>query len=572
MERNFSIGSKRIKLKEKLLKVLILLLFLGFLSMLINVDFWSGTAIPRYMGSRGFQEPGWVFSEGDQVLETGLTTPAFRHMKKGQTYSISTRLTYDGSQDQQPACFFFVDHMFCTVKLEDQVLFSYTEKECQKPGPSKSPGNVYTYVLLPNDCQGMEFTIEFIPALGKSVEFQLPNPHFGDFTTTAVAAFRGDMPHNVVAMLSGFLGIFCVLYSTLALPGDKYREGLFIGIFATLVALYNTTESDWDFYLVSNPYFTYIVDYTTFSLVPIFLMAFLRERLEDKQKPVALVAILIGIGMFLTEMVLHFTGLVDAREFLPVIHVVYFIDFIVIFILLTRMTKSPRKKLLIAQMIPILCGVVIDASVYYMHWQLGSSDSTFTSMGIFFFLLTELYHVWRYSMEVYTLSMQTKDYQKMAYIDALTGIGNRRAFEAEQNVILSGKRKYRHLIVASADLNDLKPTNDTMGHAAGDFLIRSAAEVLSQLAKDHCHAFRMGGDEFAVLVYDMPLRDFEASLRQMRRKILDINEKSEVKLSLAIGYQVVKNNDIVGAVALSDHRMYEDKARIKEKKKARKDK
>ena len=306
-----------------------------------------------------------------------------------------------------------------------------------------------------------------------------------------------------------------------------------------------------------------MLDYITFTLSPVFLRAFLRERLDPEQKPLALAVILCGAGLFFLELILHFTGLMDMREFLPNIHIAFFVGIFIFCVLILKIKDRKRKRLLILQLIPILAGVVLDTAVYYQHWQLGSSDSSFTCFGILLFVLAEIFHVWRHTVEAYSLSEKTSDYMQMAYVDALTGIGNRRAFDAEKDVILSGKREFHSILIASSDLNNLKLTNDTMGHAAGDFLIRSAAEVLTSLWNKRCHAFRVGGDEFTVLIYDMEAKTFEVCLRRMYEKIDEINSKSEVKLSMAVGFDVIHSQNVEEAIVRADQRMYEDKARIK---------
>ena len=504
---------KKVPWLEKLLRVIILCAFIGVLCLLLNQQYLSRYVVPRYQDSYGYQEDHWVLSLDGQVLEDQLTTPHFRKLESGKTYAMSTVLTYDGSLVRNPSGFFFVDHMYCAVRLGDEYLFRYTPEEYPKQDRSKSPGNVYADFYLPHDCMGQELTIEFIPALDHGIDYQLPNPYFGDYSTTLVELFEKDLSQNIVAILAGFLGILAMIYSTLALPRKQYREGIYIGIFATLFAIYNLTESDFDFYVISNPYYTYLIDYTCFTLTPLFLLAFLRERLEPRQQPLALIGVLVGVLLFVSEMTLHFTGIMDMREFLPVLHITYGLSFFLFFGMILTMKQNNRKKALVLQMVPILIGIILDGANYYLHWNLPTSDSTFTAFGVIFFLVGELFHVWQYSLEVYTESIRSKEFRNMAFIDALTGIGNRRAFEAEKTSVTEARRDYQFMTIASVDLNDLKNANNTMGHAAGDFLIRSCANVLSDLAQDYGCAYRIGGDEFIVLLYDINQLEFEARLR-----------------------------------------------------------
>ena len=557
----------RFRVKERFLRILILLAVIGTAIFMLRGSLWDGYAIEQYAGTRAYQESSWTYKQGNKILETGLTTPAFRKMETGKTYSISTVLTFDGSRERDPNCFFFVDHLFCRVFLEGEELFSYMPQDLAKQEQSRSPGNVYAAVRLPHDCMGKELTIEFVPALSDSIEFQLPNPSFGGFAAKMMFTFRQELGQNIVGLIAAFLGFTSILLATMLLSGFRYREGMFIGVFAILFSMYNLTESDFDFYFISNPYYTYVLDYTTFTLMPVFLIAFLRERLGGRRRKITGIILYLDIGLFLLELMLHFTGLMDMREFLPILHINYAAEFFIVFLFFATMKGSGQRKRLILQMIPILLGILMDGAVYYLHWNLESSDSTFTAVGVLLFLVTEMSSVWHYSVEIYAESLKSQEYQLMAYMDALTGIGNRRAFDAEKEVIRAGKREYGSLIVASVDLNDLKLTNDTLGHGAGDFLIRSAADVLSDLTADSGHAFRVGGDEFLLLLYDISEWDFVIRLKIMEEKIAAINEKSDARLSLSLGYEPVLCGDVEKALAIADKKMYVQKNKYKQEKK-----
>lgn len=549
--------------KERWIRLTILAVFLLSVFFLSDQKPLADCVVPRYQGTFQYTEESWVFRHGDEILEPELTLPAFRHLKKGEIYSISTRLTYDGSQDRDPYCFYFVDHMFCRATLDGEELFSYMPEDIRKPDRSKSPGNVYSSLPLPEDCQGRELTIEFVPSLDADIEYQLPNPSFADHATYMVQTFRGELVHNVILVICAFIGVCMVVFSTFAMPRDKYREGLFIGTFATLFSFYNLTESDFDFYMISNPYYTYVLDYTCFTLIPLFLMAFVGERLSTRLRPVIRVLMGIGAGLFMVETILHYSGIWDMREILTVIHVTYAAEFLVVFLLFVVTKNNGPKLKLLLQMAPVLLGIFLDGSVYYLHWQLNTADSTFTAMGVLILLLVELYHVWRYSVELYVESVRSQDYRQMAYVDALTGIGNRRAYNAERTAIQEEKRQAESLICASADLNYLKKTNDTLGHAAGDFLIRSAAGVLADLSEDYGHVYRVGGDEFAVILYNMSIEEFENRLEKMHSQVRAINSRSETKLSIALGYEWCRPRDLETATESADRKMYENKAAIK---------
>jgi diguanylate cyclase (GGDEF)-like protein len=86
-----------------------------------------------------------------------------------------------------------------------------------------------------------------------------------------------------------------------------------------------------------------------------------------------------------------------------------------------------------------------------------------------------------------------------AYHDALTGLANREAFIEVTNEALANDRTPP--VILFIDLDDFKLTNDSLGHAAGDELLRVAAQRVSGCLRDGDLAARLGGDEFAVLLH-----------------------------------------------------------------------
>ena len=91
----------------------------------------------------------------------------------------------------------------------------------------------------------------------------------------------------------------------------------------------------------------------------------------------------------------------------------------------------------------------------------------------------------------------------MARLDALTGVLNGRAFEehARQWMVLAG-REGKPLTIAYLDVDDFKRVNDVYGHAEGDRLLRSVADLLRNSVRQTDLIARLGGDEFALLLYD----------------------------------------------------------------------
>jgi diguanylate cyclase (GGDEF)-like protein len=143
--------------------------------------------------------------------------------------------------------------------------------------------------------------------------------------------------------------------------------------------------------------------------------------------------------------------------------------------------------------------------------------------------------------------------------DVLTKLYNRSFYVDELNR-LERKGPWPVTIVV-ADLNGLKNANDTLGHGAGDALLRRAGEVLGEAVEKPCHAARIGGDEFAVLMPATEARDGQAMLENIQT-LVDLNNQfySGPELSFAMASATSRPGERLEAVVKrADALMYRAK-------------
>jgi diguanylate cyclase (GGDEF)-like protein len=102
-----------------------------------------------------------------------------------------------------------------------------------------------------------------------------------------------------------------------------------------------------------------------------------------------------------------------------------------------------------------------------------------------------------------------------ALVDGLTGLGNHRAFQDElARQIEIAKRQGTPLALLLVDVDNLKSVNDTHGHVGGDRLLEAVGRVTATILRRYDRAFRVGGDEFAIL---LPSTDVDTGLAVARR-------------------------------------------------------
>jgi len=107
----------------------------------------------------------------------------------------------------------------------------------------------------------------------------------------------------------------------------------------------------------------------------------------------------------------------------------------------------------------------------------------------------------------------------LVYRDALTGLPNRRLFEDRLAIALAQAHRYRHrLAVIFLDLDRFKAVNDTLGHAAGDELLKAVSARLAESVREGDTVARLAGDEFTLL---LPGIHYTEDLAAISRKLVE---------------------------------------------------
>lgn len=138
----------------------------------------------------------------------------------------------------------------------------------------------------------------------------------------------------------------------------------------------------------------------------------------------------------------------------------------------------------------------------------------------------------RSERETRSLQKQLAVAKAEAEIDHLTGLPNRRAFEARYEEEYGATRETGEpLCVAFCDIDEFKRINDKHGHEAGDRVLRTVAQSLATISDDHCHVARHGGEEFVVLLRNKLIEEACAIIEEAREALAArrlVNRSTEV--------------------------------------------
>ena len=132
--------------------------------------------------------------------------------------------------------------------------------------------------------------------------------------------------------------------------------------------------------------------------------------------------------------------------------------------------------------------------------------------------------------------------------------------EKDEDAEYSGTMAYIML-----DANNLKKTNDTLGHQKGDELIVRIAECIKKAAGREGRCYHIGGDEFVITLKGKTEQEVIACTEAVRNEIKSADQNSEIKISAAVGYAWTadQKKNLESLMHQADEAMYENKAAVK---------
>ena len=146
-------------------------------------------------------------------------------------------------------------------------------------------------------------------------------------------------------------------------------------------------------------------------------------------------------------------------------------------------------------------------------------------------------------------------------VDSATRLYNKNKYE---DMLANYYTMVERVAVVLWDINNLKEINDRMGHGMGDKLIETMSGAIYAQTDSRKKAYRIGGDEFVMLIENPEKQEAEQIIQNVRDKLARHREEGGLRVSSATGTAEGNGIDILKIVHDADERMYEDKKRGKE--------
>ena len=205
---------------------------------------------------------------------------------------------------------------------------------------------------------------------------------------------------------------------------------------------------------------------------------------------------------------------------------------------------------------------------YYMTPAYASNMQTwelklylFNSVCTFVFLIVfSLIFISEIKWSQTQLSHQNAILEKLASIDPLTGLYNRRSMDVFLNQALKANSGFS---IVMCDIDDFKKVNDTYGHDFGDIVLKEVAQIATQLVKSNGYVCRWGGEEILILVNsstkDQVRRIAENIRRNVANHVFEMNNKW-IRCTLTLGISTYKDGDTIEeTITNADYNLYQGK-------------
>ncbi len=507
------------------LVVIVSLIFLVF-SSIYNVYFIPSTQNEEL---KDFSSD-WVMKIDSNMSEVDF--PLNVNSKPNQTITLTKTLPED--INDLSTFQFEVQRQFVSIYIEDELLESVTSEDLGPIG--KSFGSYWLYIRLDESYANQEIRIVLEDPFADT---HIGTSYIGSKSSGLLNLFYGNIFAFLTAFFMIFLGIaeFIIFLVLRLFFKEKSKSMLYLSLFVFFAGLWSMMEASIPQLLFSNHFAIIATTYISLEILPIFFLLFVLETYEFKEKQYLYFSLLLSTIVVFVSILLQLYNLADFHQTIFLFHTSIAINSGILFIRIHREVSIYKNNQLksFAFGIAILLGcTLLDLVTFYTNH---TSDAAFYFRFGFIIFTTSLFAIIiQRFVSVAKSNLEIELLEKVAYIDVPTDLLNRTCFERDILEYRTDVRKLQNLSIFVFDLNYLKRTNDTLGHHIGDKLIQNAAFCLKSVFKKYGSIYRIGGDEFTLIMQGVSHTEAQKCLNQLQDLTKKISEETNIKTSLATGF------------------------------------
>ncbi len=474
--------------------------------------------------------------------------------------------TVEGVAADYRTLMFYSRHQNVEVYLDEECVYSMRPDRENLFG--STPGCVWNQLKFLDEDNGKTLKIELIPVYKSAID-AVPDFYFGSKYDISADLLRKDFWTIFFAIATIVIGFVFIGYTIYNRNNSEIDRSLaMLGIFAIHLGAWKFADTETVKALLplhpvisSIPFFALLMASVPFAL-------FIKEHYQNGESPVWYIPCFSSLIEIAAVLILQLAGVADLRQTLFLTHIQMVFLMGVCFCMTVRELRSTgwnvRLKRTVLCMGFCFAGFGLDLLIFYVTG--GKTVGVLGMLGFLIYIVVLGVASIREAKQLMAIGMRAKSFERMAYHDQLTGLYNRTAYAA---FVDNPEFDPDHCIVVVFDLNDLKKCNDTLGHEKGDLYIKSSAEIIRNIFGEEGDCYRMGGDEFCVLLKNSTLKKCKLLVGRLKEQVDRFNASGQgVFMQIACGYESYDRRidyNIDDTARRADKMMYNEKFSMKQK-------
>lgn len=454
---------------------------------------------------------------------------------------------------------FYSQHQTVVVEADGKLLYT---RSLKPDSILHTTGRNCEMVSVPENTRSILVTLT-----NCNPDKQVSDPVF--YQGDGVHMFRHELLKAGIPLLLGImnvaLGILMLTY-WLFVHHWAYvsKSMLYLGILTTDLGAWFCLETGSSILLSQNPVFHSYASRILLLLLPIPFTMFVRHYLKAKDQYLCRIFVWLDVAEIAVVLFLQLMDIRDLTQTLWMTHVM--IGLAVLYFIYTICNKFYHHTATHALWICTIGSIILIGALFsdmYNYYQGAQDIGPAGRIAMLLFIVTLACDTAFVSLKEIDAGRRAALYRELAEKDLLTGCYNRNAYYEDT----SRCKKLTNLLLFAFDLNNLKYYNDKFGHDCGDQYITDASHILRKIFSRYGKLYRIGGDEFCVLIDDHNTCDISHLICCLRKEESIYNASSRnIHLQISCGYAVFDpqtDTDLDALQKRADQNMYENKKQLK---------
>lgn len=481
--------------------------------------------------------------------------------------------------DEATSLVYRTKDVYTKVLIDDRMLY---ETDVYTSGfYNRSPGNLWNITKFHMQDAGalVEMQVYMVyDTNAVTVDFLL----FGDKTSIILTLCREKLFGITVSMLMIIIGLVLIAIDMMpAYRQTRKNHGMiWLGLYSALIGVWSLIETNVMQFFSLDMRILQLIDNMIMILDSLPLLLYLDCEYRIFKNWFMRVFCYADAAYILLAVFLQLTGINDLHGILPgsMLALVVSCVALLVWVVVNFMDMVKKHQPILNYVIQLsgLCSLWISALCEMVRYsQADHMDrAEYLRIGMLVFVVCLAVSS---QLETYRLlenGLKFDIISTLAYSDGLTGLGNRTAYLEQIEAYAGGETGISQLGIVFLDVNNLKRVNDNQGHEKGDELITVAAKIIADSFGKNGKPYRIGGDEFCVLMTEMPLQEkYEQGLMEFQRLIKEANRVKgrTYEIQIANGFCIcdtITKEKIEEAIMEADSAMYANKSFLKGKVRA----